>query len=61
MPAGYKQGDSRLAPVCGRKSDSQPVGNTNCHPNTGTLSVSTDQSLVKALRRKVAYHLRKQY
>ncbi|MDR2706160.1 MAG: hypothetical protein LBC02_10310 [Planctomycetaceae bacterium] len=33
------------------------VGNTNCRPNTEALSAFADQPWVKALRRKVAYHL----
>jgi hypothetical protein len=36
-------GASRLALVFGWKSDSKPVGNTNCRPNTGALSASADQ------------------
>ncbi|MDR2704481.1 MAG: hypothetical protein LBC02_01760 [Planctomycetaceae bacterium] len=46
-------GDSRLAFVFGRKLDSQSVGNTNCRPNTRTLSAIADQPWVKALRQFV--------
>jgi hypothetical protein len=39
----HRVGDSRIASVFGWKSDSKPVGNTNCHPNTGSLSATADQ------------------
>ncbi|MDR2705457.1 MAG: hypothetical protein LBC02_06735 [Planctomycetaceae bacterium] len=39
----HRVGDSRLAPVFGRKSDSKPVSNTNYRPNTRSLSASADR------------------
>jgi hypothetical protein len=53
----HRVGTSRLAPVFGGKSDSKPVSNTNCRPNTSSLSASADRLWVKTLRRKVAYQL----
>ncbi|MDR2705297.1 MAG: hypothetical protein LBC02_05930, partial [Planctomycetaceae bacterium] len=39
----HRVGDSRLAFVFGWKSNSKPVGDTNCCPNTGSLSAIADQ------------------
>jgi hypothetical protein len=39
----HRVGDSRFALVFGRKSDCQPVGNTNFRPDTGSLSAIADQ------------------